>query len=76
MATSTIAQFATTAGAVVTVQESRLLGLFDWTFTATCGGCGAGTTESTHYTPAETAQASATYWAERHATGCRRIPAH
>lgn len=73
MARRLIAEYLTLAGAVVTVTEKTLLGLFDLTYIATCGGCGSDTTETTSYTPAATAQARATGWAEQHATGCRRI---
>ena len=74
MATRTVAEYLTPGGAVVTVTEKTLLGLFDLTFTTDCGGCKAGTTESTSFTPAETAEAAAIGWAERHAVGCRRLP--
>lgn len=73
MASRLIAEYLTPTGAVVSLTEKTLLGLFDLTYIATCGSCGADTTETTSYTPAAIAQARAIGWAEEHATACRRI---
>lgn len=73
MATSTLAEYANLAGAPVTVTERRVLfGLFDLSYAADCGGCGARLFERQSEYYNNDPEGKVRGWAEKHAGQCRR----